>query len=201
MEHLQAESPEEAARAAAAIGRPVALKLVSSTVLHKSDAGGVRLGVEPEDAADAFDALDRSVTVWRNEHGLDPEPTRVMVSPMLASPRLELLVGGARDPDLGPVLTVGAGGIWVEALADVAHRVLPVRDEGVVQALRSLRVGPMLEAGRGRPEVATEPIVRAAQAVALVLERYSEVTEVELNPVFVYDDRVEAVDARIVLGG
>jgi acetyltransferase len=179
----------------------VALKLVSSTVLHKSDAGGVRLSLaSPEAAAEAFRGIDHSVTAWRAEHGLEHEPTRVMVTPMLPPPRVELLIGGTRDPDLGPVLTVGAGGLWVEAVSDVAHRVLPVGDEEMVEAIRSLRVGPLLEASRGLPAVDTDPIVRAARAVARVLERYGEVSEVELNPVFVYADDVAAVDARIVLG-
>jgi acetyltransferase len=199
-EHREVTTPEEATRAAREIGAPVALKLVSATILHKSDAGGVRLGVLPERAAEAFEDIERSVGSWVGTHGLEAEPVRVMISPMLRAPRLELLVGGTRDPDLGPVLTVGAGGVWVEALADVAHHVLPARDEEVIEAIRSLRVAPTLEAGRGLPAVHLEPVVRVAQAVARVLARHPEVVEVELNPVFVYDGTAEAVDARIVLG-
>jgi acetyltransferase len=198
--HIEVTTAAAAAAATVELDGPVALKLVSSTVLHKSDAGGVRLGItSAEDASAAFVEIAARVTEWCTRHGLTPEPMRVMVSPMHRSPRVELLVGGALDEFLGPVLTVGAGGIWVEALADVAHRVLPVSDEEIRSAVDGLGVGPILAEGRGRPAVDRAPILRAARAVARVLAHHPQVAEVELNPLFVYDDGVEPVDARVVL--
>jgi acetyltransferase len=199
-EHREAVSAEEAFEAAATFGGPVVLKLISSTILHKSEAGGVQLGIgTPEEAVTAFREIETEVGAWRSAHGIAPEAVRVMVSPMLPTPRAELLIGGARDPDLGPVLTVGAGGIWVEAVGDVAHRVLPATDEDVLEAVQGLRVGPVLREGRGQPAVATEPILRAARAVARVLALHPEVADVELNPLYVFDDDAQAVDARIIL--
>jgi hypothetical protein len=118
---------------------------------------------------------------------------------MLHAPRLELLVGAYRDAWLGPVLTVGAGGIWVEAFADVAHRVLPLGDEGFDAMLDDLRIARTLTASRGRRAVDRMPIVAALRAVARAVILHPEIEEVEVNPLFVYEEGAEPVDARVVL--
>ena len=196
-----ADSQEQSARAAERFPGLVALKLVSSTIVHKSEAGGVHLDLDgPEAIQGAFRLMEASVAEWRDLHGLPSEPMQAMVSSMARTPRLELIVGGYRDAELGPTLTLGAGGIWVEALADVAHRVLPVGDGEIIEALRELRVGPLLDGGRGRSAVALDPIVAAARAVGQVLEWCPSVREVELNPLFVYETEVVPLDVRVVLG-
>jgi acyl-CoA synthetase (NDP forming) len=118
---------------------------------------------------------------------------------MLHPPRVELLVGAYRDPWLGPVVTLGAGGVWVEALADVTHRVLPISDEEIETMLDELRVARLLTASRGHPPVDRGAIVAAVRAVARAVTRHREIAEVEVNPLFVYEDRAEPVDARVVL--
>ena len=191
---------EEAADAVAALDGPAALKLVSRTIVHKSDAGGVCLDVSSrEGAREAFGAIAANSTGWLNRHGLDAEEIRVLVSRMSPPPRVELLIGGYRDEQLGPVLTIGAGGIWVEALADVTHRVLPIPADEIVRALSELRIASLLGAGRGQDAVDIEPIIIAARAVASLLEGDAGVEEVELNPLFVYDGSVEPDDARVVI--
>ncbi len=193
-------SRAEAARAFDRIPGPVAVKLVSSHITHKSDAGGVVLGADtPEATADAFDRIAARTDAWRRTHGLPSEAPAALVTGMLATPRLELLVGAVRDPTLGPVVTVGAGGVWVEALGDVAHRVLPAPPEELEAAIAGLRVGALLRAGRGRPAVALGPVVAAVRAVAEALRESPDVAEIEVNPLFVYEDRVAPVDARVVL--
>lgn len=199
--HRVATTVDEAVEAAAALGGPVALKLISATIVHKSDAGGVRLDLHDEDAvARAFSEIAVSSERWLEREGRPGEPFRVMVSRMVRPPRLEMIVGGYRDPDLGPVLALGAGGIWVEALGDVVHRLLPVTDTEILSALGQLRISRLLHAGRGRRTADAVPIVGVARAVARVLERHPEVHEVELNPVFVYETKVVPVDARVILG-
>ena len=118
---------------------------------------------------------------------------------MLASPVAELLVGACRDPQLGPVLSIGAGGIWVEVLRDVAHRVLPVGADEIEAALGELKVKALLAGARGRQAVRLGPIVDAAAAVADCVMRWPDIAEVEVNPLFVYPERVVPVDARVVL--
>ena len=124
-----------------------------------------------------------------------------MVSPMLAPPVAELLIGACRDPQLGPVLTIGAGGVWIEILRDVAHRVLPVSADELEAMLAGLKVSALLAGARGHPPVRLDGIVRAAAAVAECVTRWPDIAEVEVNPLFVYKDRVVPVDARVVLSG
>ena len=114
-------SAEEAGEATAKAGCPVATKLLSGHITHKSDAGGVVLDVRTGDEARAaFAGIAKRASVYARTHGLPEEDCAATVSPMLAPPVAELLAGAYRDPQLGPVLTVGAGGIWVEVLRDAA---------------------------------------------------------------------------------
>ncbi len=191
------DSADGVVRARAELGRPVAVKLVSAGITHKTDVGGVVLGVDGEESARrAFETIARRVGARTKG-----EPLRVLVTPMLPTPRVELLVGGYRDPDLGPVVAVGAGGVWVEELSDVAVRVLPVDDRHVEEMLDELRIGGLLCAGRGFRAVDRSPILASVRAVAGALEGQVGIAEVEVNPLFVYENRVAAVDARVVLSG
>lgn len=196
-----ADSADALAEALREIGGPVAAKLVSSAITHKSDAGGVVLGVETaSQARAAYARIERSAREHAARHELAiAEPVRVIVSAMLRPPRAELLVGAYRDPDLGPVLTVGAGGVWVEALEDVAIRALPVDDRDLREMLGELRVGRVLRADRGLGSVDPAPVLRTLRAVADAIVRWPDVGEVEVNPLFVYEAKAVPVDARIVL--
>ncbi len=196
-------SPAEAASAAVRAGRPVALKLLSRYLVHKSDAGGVALGIAATNggqaAAAAFERIAESARGYASAHAFPEEAIAATVSPMLPLPAFELLVGAVRDPQLGPVLTLAAGGVFAELLADATHRVLPAANSEIEAALSELTASPLLDGARGRPAVSRTPIVKAAAAVGNCLLRYPEVAEVEVNPLFVYPDRAVAVDARVVL--
>jgi len=193
-------TPEEASAAAEALGTPVAMKVVSPGIPHKTDAGGVALGVtSPAGAAEAFRAIRERAARWLEERGLDAPVHGVLVTPMLEAPLAELLVGAARDADVGPVLTVGAGGIWVEVLRDVAHRVLPVEEREVRAMLRELRTWGLLGGARGRTPADLDAVVAAVGAVARCILENPDVGEVEVNPLFVYASGAQAVDARVFL--
>ena len=195
-----ARSADAAADAAQRAAGPVAIKLLSRRIAHKSDAGGVVLGVKGGDEARAaFRAIAANSREYARARGLPEEPCSVTVAPMLAPPRAELLVGACRDPQLGPVLTIAAGGIWVEALGDAVHRVLPVGVREIEAAIGELRLNAVLAGGRGRRPVRMGPIVAAGRAVAECVMRRPEVVEAEVNPLFAYADRAVAVDARVVL--
>ena len=196
-----ARSAEEAADAASRAGGPVAVKLLSRHITHKSDASGVMLNVAGEDEARiAFESVTANARTYARSRGLPPEDYTAIVSPMLPTPVAELLVGAYRDPQLGPVLTVGAGGVWVEVLRDVAHRVLPVDEAELEAVIGELKVSALLAGTRGGTAVQLGPIVRAAAGVAECAMRWPDVAEVEVNPLFVYPDRAVPVDARVVLG-
>ena len=195
-------SADEAAAAMAKTGRPVAVKLLSPHITHKSDAGGV--GAERAHrgrSPGGFHQHLRKRIAYARTHGLPEEDYEATVSPMLATPVAELLVGAYRDPRLGPVLTVGAGEIWVEVLPDLSPRVLPVDEDEVEAAIGELKVSALLAGARGGAAVRVGPVVAAAAAVAECVMRWPDVAEVEVNLLFVYPDCVIPVDARVVLGG
>ena len=194
-------SAGEAGGALLKAAAPVAIKLLSRHITHKSDARGVVLDVRTEDEARAaFASIAAGAADYARTHRLPEEDCAASVSPMLAPPVVELLVGACRDPRLGPVLTMAAGGIWVEVLRDVAHRVLPVDKDDVEAAIGELKMSALLAGARGGRPARVGPIVAAALAVAECVGRWPEVAEAEVNPLFVYEDHAVPVDARVVLG-
>lgn len=194
-------SADEAAAATVRAGAPVAVKLLSRHITHKSDAGGVILNVADADAARAaFERIAANASSYARSHGLPAAEHAATVAPMLSPPVAELLVGAYRDPQLGPVLTVGAGGVWVEVLRDVVHRVLPVDEDELASAIGELKVSVLLAGARGSEITQLRPIVKAAAAVANCILQWPDVAEVEVNPLFVYPDGAMPVDGRVVLG-
>lgn len=191
-----------AVRAAAeALARPLALKVVSPAIVHKTEAGGVILGVEaPDEAAAAFGRIATSARAYAAAHGLEADVRGVLVSPMLPAPVAELLIGVRRDPQYGPVLTVGAGGVLTELLGDVSLRVLPVGRDDARAMLEELRVAALLRGWRGRPPADRDAVADLVLALARCALAHPDVAELELNPVFVYADRAVAVDVRAILG-
>jgi acetate---CoA ligase (ADP-forming) len=164
----------EATAAARRIGFPVALKSAAD-LAHKSEAGGVALGLESEEEVAAAAS------------GMAALGDRVLVERMLPPPLLEMIVGVATDPQLGPHLLIGAGGTLVEVRRDVALLLLPVRAEEVRQALRSLRLWPILEGWRGAPAADLDAIVDAVCRIgAFAAQNADRLLELDVNPLMVY---------------
>jgi hypothetical protein len=113
---------------------------------------------------------------------------------------LELIVGAKRDPRFGPILLVGAGGLYAEIVKDVAVALAPVTEAGAEALLRSLRVAPLLDGARGKPAVDVAATSRAAAALSRVAAEHPEILEIEINPLLALPDGVLGLDARIVLG-
>ncbi|HSM05455.1 MAG TPA: acetate--CoA ligase family protein [Longimicrobiales bacterium] len=186
---------EEAVAAAAAVDGPVALKVHDARIVHKTDVGGVVLGVEgAAGVRGAFEAIRGRVA---RRLGADPEG--ILVTAMHARPVAEVLVGAVRDPRLGPVLTLGSGGVLVEVIREVAHRLLPVTAGDVEEMLDELRLGEILAGARGAP-ADHHGVVAAALSLSRALLDHPGISEIEVNPLFVYADRVVPVDARVLLG-
>lgn len=190
----------EARSAARSLGDRVAVRIVSTAAPHKTDAGGVILGVTGDDeVAAAFRLVTSEVRKYAEARGVPADIRGVLVSPMARRPISEMLVGVVRDPQFGPVLTVGAGGIAVEVLRDVSLRVLPVAAREVDEMLDELRMGPILRGVRGRPPVYRDGIIAAALAVAGAALANPALREIEVNPLFVDGDRVLMLDTRAYL--
>lgn len=187
-------SAEEAADAAAELGGPVAMKVVSAQIAHKSDLGGVRLDVAPANAAAAYDAI------WASCAERDPgvTPDGVLVSPM-RPPATELLVGVTCDPQWGPVLAVGLGGVLVEVLDDVVLSPLPV-DPALARAmLERLRGASLLTGARGRPPADLPRLTEVLAAIGRLAESLGDrLRSLEVNPLRVAGAEIEALDALVV---
>ena len=190
-----AATEDEACEAARRIGGRLVVKIASPDIAHKTDIGGVVLNVEGEAA---MRAAYRGVMAAASRHAPAAALEGVIVAPM--RPRgLELLVGISRDPQWGPVMALGLGGVWVEALKDVALRLLPLGAAEVKRALAGLRGAALLRGGRGvpaaDPDAVADAVMRIGQA-ALGFGR--DLATLEVNPLWVHGDRVEALDALCV---
>jgi acyl-CoA synthetase (NDP forming) len=191
-----AASEAEAAAAAADIGGPCALKICSPDIAHKSDVGGVVLGItDPQAAGAAY----RRILAAVEAAAPDAVVEGVLVSPMRPD-GIELLVGITVDPNFGPVLAVGLGGIWVETLKDVSLRMLPVGESTVRSMLQDLRGSALLTGARGRPTVdldeTAKVIVRIAQAALSLGERLESL---EVNPLRLTVAGPEALDVLVTV--
>ncbi|MGJ4857882.1 acetate--CoA ligase family protein [Labrys sp. KB_33_2] len=174
----------EAASTAAALGFPVAIKIHSDKIAHKSDVGGVKLGLRSR--ADVTDA------VASMSHLGD----RFLVERMVEGAVAELIVGVVRDPQFGPTLTVGAGGVLVEMLKDAAVMLLPVTAEEIREKLMSLRVARLLEGFRGKPRGDIRGTIKAILAIADFAERHADrLVELDVNPLFVLPEGRGAIAA------
>ena len=196
VEEREADTPVAAARSAADLGFPVAVKVLSSELLHKTEAGGVVLNLktaaEVEAAAGAF--LARRGADW-------PADSRVLVQRMASGGR-EILLGMHRDPTFGPVLAIGLGGALAELLDDVSIRVPPVGDAEVRLALQGLRGAKLLAAFRGEPARDVDSIVQAVAGLSRLLgDLGDDLAEVDVNPLVVGTQGAGAVvvDALVVL--
>jgi acyl-CoA synthetase (NDP forming) len=190
-----AKTRGEAIDFAAALATPVALKIASPDIAHKTEVGGVQLHLQGDAAVGAaFDALWARVQQARPEARLDG----VLVSPMREG-GLEILVGTVRDPQWGLTLAVGLGGVWVEALADTQLHVLPVSPQEAKALLGRLRAAKLLQGFRGSPPVDLDRLARVIAAIgAAALALGDSLAALEVNPLWVCGARVEALDALAV---
>ncbi|WP_074955314.1 acetate--CoA ligase family protein [Alicyclobacillus macrosporangiidus] len=185
---------EEAVSAARSLGYPVALKIQSADIAHKSDVGGVRLDIRSDEQV-----RDAYVSIIRNVRDNSPESRvdGVLVTPM-RSGGVELLVGIVRDPLWGPVLAVGLGGVFVEVLQDTALRVLPVGKEDIREMLVELRGAALLQGARGTLPADLDRVTAVIHQITRVaLEAGEGLQALEINPLYVRGSQVEALDALI----
>lgn len=196
---LPAATAGEAAAAAEKLGYPVAVKVDSPDIAHKTEVDGIRLNLAgPEEVLRAFAA----VTGKARQQRPDALIRGVLVQKMLAG-GLEALVGISRDPVFGPVLTFGLGGIWVEVMKDVSLRVLPVGQNDIREMIGEIKAYPLLAGARGRPPADLPAMVNAIARVARLAADWPEMAELDINPLMVMPEGqgVWVVDALAAVAG
>jgi acetyltransferase len=195
MEGRLTTTPEEAVEIARFIGFPVAMKIVSPSIVHKSDLGGVRLNIgSSQEVADAFDLMMLRI----NKHAPNAIVEGVYVEKM-AEKGLEVIIGMTRDPQFGPMLMFGLGGIFVEVMKDVTFHLAPITENEAVQMLKSTRSYELLEGKRGLKEVDISAIAVALQRISQLTTDFPQIVELDINPLIVGEIGNEPVvaDARM----
>src|SRR5918992_1179380 len=190
-----ATSADEAVTIAEDIGFPVVLKIVSPDILHKTEAGGVLVGLASTD-----DVSAGYETIVENARSYDAnaEVTGVQVQQML-SEGTEVLIGAVTDPTFGPVVTFGIGGVLVEVMRDVTFRLAPTSRADALEMVDGIRAAEVLRGVRGRAGVDRYALAATIAAVSELVADFPQITEVDLNPVLASEEGAVAVDARFVV--
>lgn len=189
---------DEAISAAEKIGYPVAIKIISEQISHKSDAGGVQLNLRNPDAlSTAFEDMMQRITKAYPDVKIDG----VLVQPMVTGGR-ELILGGRQDPHFGPVVLVGLGGIFVEIFEEVVLRVVPITPTEAMKMIENLRGYQILQGARGHKRSDIEAVVDTLLRVSQLLVDFPEIKELDINPLRVFHEAegCRALDARMIVG-
>ena len=190
-----ARSKDEAVRLSRDIGLPAVLKIASQDVVHKSDAGGVKIGLaSEEEVAAAYDEILASISAAFPTARIDGVSVQAM-----ARPGVEVILGVSRDPQFGPVLMFGLGGILVEVLKDVAFRVAPLTQRDASQMIREIKGYPILEGHRGQEPTDVAALEQSLLTLSQFVDARPEIVELDLNPIIAHPQGLTVVDARIVL--
>jgi len=190
-----AKSKEEAISISYELGFPVALKITSPDIIHKSDIGGVRLGLKT--AKQVARAYDEILTSARKTH---PKAAIHGISVQkMARPGMEVIVGLSKDAQFGPLVMFGLGGILVEILKDVSFRIVPLSRRDAQEMIREIKGYPLLLGYRGQEPVDFLALEELLLKVSNLAQQIPEIKELDLNPVFAYSDGTIVVDARILL--
>jgi acyl-CoA synthetase (NDP forming) len=185
------KSKEETINAAEGIGYPVVMKLMAEDIVHKSDTGAVKLNLgSKEEVEKAYDELMEIPS---------KEEKQISVQGMAKEPIAELIIGMTTDPQFGPALMFGIGGILVELLEDVSFRIAPITEYDAKEMIREIKGFPLLDGFRGKPKADITAIVDVLMKISEFVMDHQEVYEMDLNPVFIYEDGIMCVDARIIL--
>jgi acetyltransferase len=189
------QTADEAVEFAQTLDKDVVLKIVSPDILHKSDAGGVRIKLKTEkEIHRAFKEISNSA------HQYNPEADirGMLVSPM-ADAGVEIIIGTKYDDQFGPVIMYGLGGIMVEIIKDVSFRVLPITRSAAKKMIEQTKSYPILNGARGNPKLDQKAIRRLLMLCSEIVEAYPDIEEMDLNPVIVHEKGLSIVDARIIL--
>lgn len=190
-----ATSKEKAVAISQKLGFPVVLKIASADVVHKSDAGGVKLGLKTAaQVGKAYDDIMKSIKKAFPNAKIEGVSVQTM-----ARPGVEVIIGMSKDAQFGPVLMFGLGGVLVEILKDVSFRIVPLEKRDAKEMIRDIKGFPLLQGYRGSEPVDIANLESLLLKVSEFVEKTPDIKELDLNPIFAYKDGAVAVDARVIL--
>jgi acyl-CoA synthetase (NDP forming) len=189
------KSAREAVITAQDLGFPVAMKVVSEQIIHKSDVGGVLLDIR--NSSQTYKAYRNILTAVKVNQPT-ARITGVTVQPM-AKKGIEVIIGMSKDPQFGPVIMFGLGGILVELLKDISFRIVPLRLRDAKEMMQEIKGYPLLTGYRGQPPVNLASLESIILQVAALADSHPEIREMDLNPIIVNSEGAVVVDARVTL--
>jgi acetyl-CoA synthetase (ADP-forming) len=190
-----AKTEDAAVAAAKKIGYPIVLKIVSPQVLHKSDAGGVIVGVTDEKGIrEGYQKIVSNI-----KKNVPAAVIEGILVQEMAPKGTEIIIGSTVDPTFGPTIMFGLGGIFVEILKDVSFRLAPITKDDAWEMLDEIKAKKMLDGPRGTAKADKETIVNTLLSVSKMLMECPEIKELDMNPILVYEKGARAVDARVIL--
>jgi acyl-CoA synthetase (NDP forming) len=190
-----AKDEEGAIRSADSMGYPVVLKIVSPDIIHKSDIGGVMVNLK--DSKEVRSAYNQILSNVR-KHDARARMVGILVQEM-APASTEVIVGSTKDPQFGPAVMFGLGGVFVEVLKDVTFRIAPITEVDAREMIEQVKAYPLLRGYRGSPPADEKAIVEILLATSKLVMEHPEIKELDLNPILVYEKGAKTVDARIIL--
>ena len=194
-DHDLVKTPEEAVKVSTEIGFPLVMKIASSEAIHKSEIGGVVLGINgAKEVEGNYNKLMRN---------LEREIPDAQISGILLQKQIpgttHLIVGGIHDEQFGPVVMFGMGGVLVELFKDVSFRIAPVTEEEALEMIKEIKAYPALSGYRGSKVLDIKQIAKTIIIISDLISNISIIKEVELNPLLAYEKKVVAVDAKVIL--
>ncbi|MEM0083535.1 MAG: acetate--CoA ligase family protein, partial [Candidatus Nezhaarchaeales archaeon] len=192
---IVARSPDEAVQAAESLGYPVVLKIVSPHIIHKSDVGGVKIGLRTSSEVKlAYYEIMANVSKF----AVGATVYGIAVTPMVPQ-GMETIIGMRRDPQFGPLLMFGLGGIYVELLREVSFRLAPITKSEALEMIMETKAYALLKGFRGSPPGDIDAVVDVLLKVSTLCTEFKEIQEIDINPLFVYEKfkGCIAVDAKI----
>ena len=189
------KSEEEITGLAKKINFPLVMKIVSPDIIHKTDAGGVKVGIKDEEEAMA---TYQEIISKAKKYNKNAKISGVIVYPMVPQ-GTEIIIGMMKDPHFGPVIMFGLGGIFVEVLKDISFRILPIEERDAEEMITGIKGYEILKGAREEAPKDIEAIKILLMKISKLTMENPEINEIDLNPIFVFEKGLQVVDARIIL--
>ena len=191
------KSEDEITGLAKEINFPIVMKIVSPDIIHKTDAGGVKLNIKDEkEAESAYQEIIFQAKKYNKEARIEG----VIVYPMVPQ-GTEIIIGMMKDPHFGPVAMFGLGGIFVEVLKDVSFRIIPLEERDAREMITEIKGYEILKGARGEASKDIEAIKKLLMKISQLITENPEINEIDLNPIFVFEKGLQVVDAQMILKG